>query len=84
MTIALGLGLLCSAFTFFDAYVLRPLAVRDPHRLYEIGWRSLDGRAHRFTWDQFRAIADSSDIFEGAFAYTIEAGKSFPNSRSRS
>src|SRR5215831_5492308 len=30
VTIGLGLGLTTAAFTLFDAYVLRPVAVRDP------------------------------------------------------
>jgi hypothetical protein len=34
-TIGLGLGLLTTAFTLFDAYVLRPTAVRDPSSLYD-------------------------------------------------
>jgi hypothetical protein len=35
-TIALALGLNTMAFTIFDAYVLRPVAVRDPTSLYQV------------------------------------------------
>src|SRR5450432_2925752 len=37
-TIALGLGVNTALFTVFNAYVLRPLAVRDPHSLYRFTW----------------------------------------------
>src|SRR5690242_16810080 len=33
-TIALGLGINAAVFTIFNAYVLRPAAVRDPYSLY--------------------------------------------------
>jgi len=33
-TIALALGLNTALFTIFNAYVLRPIAVRAPHNLY--------------------------------------------------
>jgi predicted permease len=56
VTIALGLGLLSSAFTFFDAYVLRPFDVRDPHSLYALSWASADGTDHRFTWRQYQDL----------------------------
>src|SRR5436309_7067607 len=37
-TIALALGLNTTAFTIFDAYVLRPAAVRDPGSLVQLHW----------------------------------------------
>ena len=43
LTIALALGLNTMAFTIFNAYVLRPLAVRDPSSLYQITWRDRRG-----------------------------------------
>lgn len=42
-TIALGLGLNTALFTVFNAYVLRPLAVREPDGLYQIGWGTRSG-----------------------------------------
>jgi hypothetical protein len=39
VTIGLGLGLMTAAFTLFDAYVLRPVAVRDPSTLYAVAVR---------------------------------------------
>ncbi len=52
-TIALGLGLNTAAFTAFNAYVLRPLAVKDPYSLYETFWDEADGAGRRLTWQEF-------------------------------
>ena len=55
-TIGLGLGLLTTAFTLFDAYVLRPLAVRDPGSLYESNWS--------LTWTNYQSfIRDGGGVF---------------------
>src|SRR2546429_4770994 len=73
LTIALGLGLNTSVFTIFDAYVLRPLAIRDPGSLFEVffqdrrGWgKSLSGRQYQ----DLRALPISSESFahNSAFA----------------
>ena len=55
-TIGLGLGLLTTAFTLFDAYVLRPLAVRDPGSLYESNWS--------LPWPKYQSfIRDGGGVF---------------------
>jgi predicted permease len=55
-TIGLGLGLLTTAFTLFDSYVLRPLAIRDPASLYESNWS--------LTWRNYQAFSrDGGGIF---------------------
>jgi hypothetical protein len=43
LTIGLGMGLICSLFTVFEAYVLRPFAVHDPYSLYEFQWKAKGG-----------------------------------------
>jgi len=68
-TIGLGLGLLTTAFTIFDAYVLRPIAVRDPGSLYDMAWRSKNGDWHRFTWAQYRSLKERNIVGQ-PFAYT--------------
>ena len=70
-TIGLGLGLLSAAFTFFDAYVLRPLAVRDPYSLYEVGWSSANGRKHHFSTAQLEQLKQDHTLISEAFGYTI-------------
>ena len=39
-TLAVALALVTVVFAIFNAYVLRPYAVRDPFSLYEIRWQS--------------------------------------------
>src|SRR5216117_2544104 len=56
LTIALGLGLNTSVFTVFDAYVLRPLAVRDPGSLYEVFFQDLRGAGKRLSWRQYQEV----------------------------
>jgi putative ABC transport system permease protein len=67
-TIGLGLGLLVTAFTLFDAYALRPVSVRDPKSLYEVAWHSRDGMWHNLTWPQYRATCASGDVFTECLA----------------
>ena len=47
-TLAVGLGVVTLAFTIFNAYVLRPLAVRDPASLHQIVWLARDDGGSSF------------------------------------
>ena len=74
-TIGLGLGLLSSAFTFFDAYVLRPHAVRDPYSLYE-ATQSRNNQQHRFTWAEYqRLTAAGGSFFTESFGYVSQSAR---------
>src|SRR5437899_9857868 len=73
LTIALGLGLNTSVFTVFDAYVLRPLAIRDPGSLFEVFFQDRRGWGKSLSWRQYqdlRALPISSESFahNSAFA----------------
>src|SRR5438876_184324 len=73
LTIALGLGLNTSVFTIFDAYVLRPLAIRDPGSLFEVFFQDRRGWGKSLSWRQYqdlRALPISSESFahNSAFA----------------
>ena len=68
-TIALGLGLNTTAFTIFDAYVLRPMAVRDPASLYQITWHDRSGRVRGFSWRDYEDIRNNRDAFSESFAF---------------
>src|SRR3989442_456147 len=73
LTIALGLGLNTSVFTIFNAYVLRPLAIRDPGSLYEVFFQDRRGWGKSLSWRQYqdlRALPISSESFayKSAFA----------------
>lgn len=71
ITIGIGLGLLVTAFTLFDAYVLRPFVVRDPAALYEVNWRSRDGSWHAFTSQQFEQLRKTNVGFASVFGYEV-------------
>lgn len=54
--IGLGIGLNTTLFTVFNAYALRPHAVRDPYRLYEFRWYPKSGNGRNFTRAQFQEV----------------------------
>ena len=68
-TIALALGLDTTAFTIFNAYVLRPIAVRDPSALYEMAWRDRDGGQHGFSWEDYQQLRVDRATLGDSFAY---------------
>jgi predicted permease len=62
-TIALGLGLNTALFTLFNAYVLRPLSIRDPYSLYSFTWMNRAGRGHSFSWPEFESFQKNNPVF---------------------
>ena len=64
LTLAVGLGLLTVVFTIFNAYVLRPFAVRDPGSLHRIGWRAFDAGGASFRWRDYQALGERRDLFD--------------------
>src|SRR5438445_7305167 len=62
-TIALGLGLNTTLFTIFNAYVLRPVAVRDPYRLYLFYWTVKSGEGQRLPWREFEDYSNQQPAF---------------------
>jgi predicted permease len=51
-TLAVALGLNATAYSFFNAYVVKPAAVRDPGTLYQASWENRGGFFHRFSWTE--------------------------------
>jgi predicted permease len=68
LTLAVGLGLVTVVFTIFNAYVLRPFAVRDPYSLYEVVWHTQEAGGRTFRWHDYEAIRARTDLFESAIA----------------
>jgi len=64
-TIALGLGVITVAFTFFNAFFLRVDAVRNPDELFAVERPTRPGfRGHvPFTWTEYEAIRRGTDVF---------------------
>jgi predicted permease len=79
-TLAVALSLVTAVFGVFNAYVLRPYAVRDPHSLYEVRWSAHNGRdfvaGRTFRWTDFEALRNRKDLFEDVLAarnHTVSA-----------
>jgi macrolide transport system ATP-binding/permease protein len=72
-TLAVALGLVTVAFTLFNAYVLRPYAVRDPYSLYEIGWRTPARLGDTFRWREYEELRERRDIFTDVIAEGVRA-----------
>jgi predicted permease len=68
LTIALALGLNTTVFTIFNAYVLRPIAVRDPHALYEFTPVNPAGDGRWISWAQYDELARSGTPFSEVLA----------------
>jgi predicted permease len=68
LTLAVGLGLVTVAFTVFNAYFLRPFAVRDPSSLHQVGWQSQDNGGRLFRWRDYEAIRERRDLFDSVVA----------------
>jgi predicted permease len=62
-TIGLGLGILCSAFTLLNAYLLRPIDLPNARTLVGVSWDTETVRRHRFAFGDFEALqADSPHL----------------------
>jgi predicted permease len=62
-TIGMGLGLICSLFTIFNAYVLRPFVVRDPHSLFAFSWFTKAGWRQGFSWAEVEHLRSDHSVF---------------------
>ena len=67
-TLALGMGINTAAFTFFNAFVLRPLPVREPEALVRLNALDRNGRPQNFSIAEYRDIRERSDVFAGVIA----------------
>lgn len=67
-TLALGIGINTAAFTFFNAFVLRPLPIRDPEGLVRLNALERNGRMPNFSIAEYRDFRDRNDVFSGVIA----------------
>lgn len=71
-TLTVGLSLVTVVFAIFNAYVLRPYAVRDPYSLYEIRWSAREGTrgfgGRLFSWREFEELRAREDLFDDVLA----------------
>ena len=64
VTIGLGVGVNTSAFTIFNAYVLRPFSVRDPYSLYSVQWQDRAGHVHDPSTAETNALRRHGSAFQ--------------------
>ena len=69
LTIGIGVGLNASVFTIFDAYVLRPFDVRDPHSLYRLQWLDRSGHVRDFAKRDLDELRVGSPVVADVAAY---------------
>ena len=62
-TIGLGLGLLGSAFTLLNAYLLKPIDLPDPHALYALSWDTEMAQGRRFRIADYEALQREAQHF---------------------
>jgi predicted permease len=63
-TLAVALGLNATAYSFFNAYVVTPAAVRDPGTLYQASWENRGGLFHWFSWTEAQGFGrDMAGVF---------------------
>ncbi len=72
LTLAVGIAVVTVAFTVFNAYVLRPYAVRSPETLHRLSWRTETGGSASFRWRDYEAMRDRRDLFDGVVAQDLE------------
>ena len=76
-TLTVAIALVAVVFTIFNAYVLRPYAVRDPYSLYEVRWKSRplgsaptrwaqSGRT--FRWSDYQELQRHREVFDAVIA----------------
>jgi predicted permease len=68
-TIGLALGLNTTVFSVFNAYLLKPHAVRDPYGLYWYTWVTAKGEGHSFNWREYEDLRRQKGVFSDVMAY---------------
>jgi putative ABC transport system permease protein len=63
LTLGIGLGLNTALFTLFNAYVLRPFAVKDPYSLYHFGFQTTRDLRAGMTWKQYQDLQTQMPVF---------------------
>jgi putative ABC transport system permease protein len=70
LTLALGIGVNTALFTVFDAFVLRPLPLKDPDSIVKVSGRMPDGgRTWLFSYLDYLDYRDRNHVVEGLVAW---------------
>ena len=72
-TLAIALALVTVVFAVFNAYVLRPFAIPDPYRVYQLAWQARDDHGGAiFTEREYLDVRQRHDLFEGVVAHRFQ------------
>ena len=52
--------------------MLRPFAIPDPYRVYQLAWQSQAGDGATFTWREYQDVRERNDLFEGVIAHRFQ------------
>jgi predicted permease len=74
LSLSLGISLVIIVFAIFNAYVLRPFAVRDPSSLYSVAWSAPNESGNRFSQQDFQELRDRRDLFDEVMAESTALG----------
>src|SRR5262245_34043110 len=75
LTLALGIGINTALFTVFDAFVLKPLPLKEPDRIVKISGRMRDGGQNRlFSYPEYLDYRANNQVFEGLVAWNKALG----------
>ncbi len=70
--LALGIGANSSIFTAVNAFVLRPLPIREPERMVEIYTSNMEGNPQATSsFLDYQEIRKQTHLFEGVTAYSL-------------
>ncbi|HET9401161.1 MAG TPA: ADOP family duplicated permease [Candidatus Acidoferrales bacterium] len=68
LTIGLALGLNTVLFAAFNAYVLAPFSVQDPHSLYRVWWNTKSTIGRGMSWNEFQRFREGNPAFSDVVA----------------
>ena len=70
LTLALGIGLNAAVFTLFDAFVLKPLPLKDPGSLVHVSGRNQKGEQQNlFSYLDYVDYRNRNQVFAGLIAW---------------
>src|SRR5262245_20901896 len=73
ITLALGIGANTAIFSVADKLLLRPLPVKDPHRLALVSGETVNPRFQNniFSYPDYVDYRDQNEVFSDLFAFTL-------------
>src|SRR5262247_4038707 len=75
LTLALGIGVNTALFTVFDAFVLKPLPLKDPDSIVKISGITRGGdRSRLFSYLDYLDYRDRNNVFEELVAWNKTLG----------